>query len=110
VSATGALEDLLDNAGRYGMRFHIGCAHRLLGEIAVRTNPAQVEAPLAAAHFDQSLTLLQQIQAENELALTCAAYGRLHRQQGNVAASQALLRRALDIFERLGSLVEPQNL
>ena len=64
------------------MKFHLGSAHRLLGEIALTTNPTQVAEPLAAPHFEQSIAILQQINAENELALAYAGYGRLHQQQG----------------------------
>ena len=108
--ARRALEEVLDSASRHGMKFHIGCAHRLLGEIALRTNPAQVEAPLAAPHFDHSLAILQEIEAENELALAYASYGRLHHQQGNVAKSRECLTRAIEIFERLGTSIEPDRL
>jgi len=47
------------------------------------------------------MALLQQIGAENELALTYAGYGRLHQQQGDLAQARAYLTRALTIFERL---------
>ena len=80
-----------------------------LGEIALATNPTQVEAPLAAPHFEQSIAILQQINAENELALAYAGYGRLQQQQGNVAQAREYLTRALAIFERLGTLGEPDK-
>jgi tetratricopeptide (TPR) repeat protein len=101
--------ELLEIAERCGMKFHIGCAHRFLGEIALHTNPAQREAPLAAPHFEQSIAVLQQIKAENELALAYAGYGRLHRQQGNMTQAREYLTRALEIFERLGTLGEPDK-
>ncbi len=91
------------------MKFHIGSAHRLLGEIALCTNPAQIEGPLAAPHFEQSIAILQQIHAENELALAYAGYGRLYQQQGNIAQAREYLTRALGIFERLGTLGEPEK-
>jgi tetratricopeptide (TPR) repeat protein len=91
------------------MKFHVGCAHRLLGEIALTINPAQEEEPLAAAHFEDSIAVLEEINAENELALAFAGYGRLHRQQGNVAQARDYLTRALEIFDRLGTLIEPDR-
>src|SRR5712691_5514924 len=78
----------------------------LLGEVALTTNPTQVEAPLAALHFKQSIAILQQIKAENELALAYAGYGRLHQQQGNISQARDYLTRALEIFNRLGTLLE----
>ena len=91
------------------MKFHIGSAHRLLGEIALCTNPAQIEGPLAASHFEQSIAILRQIHAENELALAYAGYGRLYQQQGNIAQAREYFTRALRIFERLGTLGEPDK-
>jgi hypothetical protein len=43
------------------------------------------------------------------LALAYAGYGRLHRQQGNIAPAREYLARALAIFERLGTLGEPEK-
>ena len=107
--ARETLEELLDIATRCGMKFHIGCSRRFLGEIALATNLAQVEEPLAAPHFEQSIAILQQINAENELALAYAGYGRLHQQQGHVTQAREYLNRALAIFERLGTLGEPDK-
>ena len=108
-AATQTLVELLELAERCGAQFYLGAAHRLLGEGALATNPAQVEAPLAAPHFEKSLAILQQIKAENELALAYAGYGRLHRQQSNFAQARDYLTRALAIFERLGTLLEPDK-
>jgi tetratricopeptide (TPR) repeat protein len=107
--AKQTLQELLEIAERWGMKFHIGCAHRLLGELALTINPTQVGEPLAAPHFEQSIAILQQIHAENELALAYAGYGRLHQQQGNIAQAREYLTRALGIFERLGTLSEPDK-
>jgi tetratricopeptide (TPR) repeat protein len=91
------------------MKFLLGSAHRFLGEIALATNPAQIEEPLVAPHCEQSIAILQQIHAENELALAYAGYGRLHQQQGRVEQARDYLTRALVIFERLGTLGEPDK-
>jgi tetratricopeptide (TPR) repeat protein len=107
--ATQTLTEHLAIAERCGMQFHVGAAHRLLGEVALTTNPAQVEAPLAVPHFEYSIAILQQIKTENELALAYAGYGRLYQQQGNIAQAREYLTRALGIFERLGTLGEPDK-
>jgi class 3 adenylate cyclase/tetratricopeptide (TPR) repeat protein len=107
--ARHTLEELLEVAGSCGMRFVIASAHRLLGEIALATNPRSVEPPPAALHFETSIAILSNIKAENELALSYAGYGRLHRQQGRIADARDYLTRALEIFERLGTLVEPDK-
>jgi tetratricopeptide (TPR) repeat protein len=107
--AKQTLQELLEIAERWGMKFHIGCAHRLLGELALKTNTAQIGVPLAAPHFEHSIAIFQQINAENELALTYAGYGRLYQQQGNMSQAREYLTRALEIFERLGTLGEPDK-
>ena len=109
-SARQTLEALLDPAEQHGMRLILASAHRFLGEIALTTNPPQREAPLAAPHFERSMALLQQIGAENELALAYAGYGRLHQQQGDLAQARTYLTHALAIFERLGTLREPEQI
>jgi tetratricopeptide (TPR) repeat protein len=53
--------------------------------------------------------VLLAIKAENELALAYAGYGRLHRQQGNITQAREYLTQALEIFERLGTLGEPDK-
>jgi tetratricopeptide (TPR) repeat protein len=47
--------------------------------------------------------------AENELARAYAGYGRLHKQQGDIAQAQEYLDKALQIFKRLGTLIEPDK-
>jgi tetratricopeptide (TPR) repeat protein len=102
AKATQTLRELLPVAERCGMRFLVGSAHRLLGELALHTNPAQ-----AVPHFEQSIATLRAIHAENELALAYAGYGRWHAQQGDRAQAREYLTRALAVFERLGTLDEP---
>jgi tetratricopeptide (TPR) repeat protein len=91
------------------MKFFIGWAYRLLGEIALKTNPAQARDPLAAPHFEESIAIFQRIKAENELALAYAGYGRLRKNQGEIARARKYLTKALEIFERLGTLIEPEK-
>jgi tetratricopeptide (TPR) repeat protein len=108
-NARQTLEELLELANRCGAKFYLGSAHRLLGEIALTTDPIQVVAPLAAPHFEQSIAILQQIKAKNELALAYAGYGRLRHQQGHDEQAREYLTRSLEIFERLGTLGEPDK-
>jgi tetratricopeptide (TPR) repeat protein len=103
--ATHTLRELLAIVEPWGMRFQIGSANRLLGEIALQTDPRQ-----AWSHFECSIATLREIHAENELALAYAGYGRLHAQQGDVVQARDYLTRALEIFERLGTLGEPEKI
>jgi tetratricopeptide (TPR) repeat protein len=102
--ARQALEEHLALAERNGMKWHIGAAHRLLGEVTLHTNPAEADS-----HFQHSIAMLQQINAENELALAYAGYGQRHAQGGNLSQARTYLGQALDIFERLGTLAEPEQ-
>jgi len=102
--ARQTFEEALEIAERCGARYYVGFAQRLLGEIALKTNPAQ-----AAPHFEKSITVLQEIKAENELALAYAGYGRLQKQQGQIGQAREYLAKALEIFERLGTLIEPDK-
>jgi len=107
--ATQTLEECLEIAERCGMKFFKGSAHRLLGEMALTNGPTQPEEPLAASHFEKSIAVLREIKAENELALAYAGYGRLHEQQGDFTPAREYLTQALEIFERLGTLGEPEK-
>jgi len=102
--ARQTLEELLEIADHRGARYYSGCTHRLLGEVTTEINPTE-----AAPHFERSIALLREINAENELAKAYAAYGRLYRQQGNIAQGREYLTKALDIFDRLGTLIEPER-
>jgi tetratricopeptide (TPR) repeat protein len=102
--ARQTLEEALEIADRCGARYYLGWAQRLLGEIALKADAAQ-----AMSHFEKSIALLREIKAENELALAYAGYARLHKQQGRIAQARENLMKALEIFERLGTLLEPDK-
>jgi len=102
--AKRTLEEGLEITERCGARYYIGFAQRLLGEMALKNNPAQ-----AALHFEKSIAVLREIEAENELALAYAGFGQYHRQKGLIAQAQEYLTNALEIFERLGTLIEPDK-
>ena len=74
------------------------------GEIALKTNPIQ-----AVPHFEKSIAIFREIKAENELAHAYAGYGRYHKQKGGIAQAREYLTKALEIFERLGTLIEPET-
>ena len=93
-----------DNRQKALMKYYIGWAHRLLGELALKTN-----ADEAAHHLEKSIAVLREIKAENELALAHAGYGRLHKRQGKLDQSREYLTKALEIFDRLGTLIEPDR-
>jgi tetratricopeptide (TPR) repeat protein len=102
--ASETLETSSKRAEGYGARAIVGQARRLLGEIALKTNPD--EAP---AHFEKAIAINKEIKAENGLALAYSGMGRYHKQQGNTEQAREYLTKALEIFERLGTLIEPDK-
>jgi tetratricopeptide (TPR) repeat protein len=102
--ARQTLEEGLEMAERCGMRYYAGFAHRLLGESILKTSPTT-----AAPHFEKSIAIFREIKAENELALAYAGYGRLHKKQGEIARAREYLTKALEIFERLETPIEPDK-
>jgi len=102
--ARQTLEEGLEIEERCGARYFLGWARRLLGETFLRTDPSQ-----AASHFEKSIAIFQEIKAENELAMAYAGYGRLLKKQGEIAQAREFLTNALEIFERLGTLIEPEK-
>ncbi len=57
-----------------------------------------------------TIGISQEVTAENELALAFAGYGRYHKQKGDIVQAQEYLIKALKIFERLGTLIEPEKI
>ena len=82
-----------------GTRFYLGWAHRLLGELFSRT-----DAHHAAEHFRKSVDILEEINAEGELAHTYSSYGRWNLTQNDPLNAQIYLTKALEIFERIETL------
>ena len=54
-------------------------------------------------------SIFKEIKAENELALAYSGMGRYYKHQGNTAQAKDYLTNALEIFERLGTLIEPDK-
>jgi tetratricopeptide (TPR) repeat protein len=97
-------EEAAELADRCGAKWFLGFAHRVLGEVALKTNPNE-----AAPHIEKAIQIAQEIKAENELALAYSGMGRYHKQQGNIGEARKYLTDALEIFERLGTLIEPDK-
>ena len=102
--ARQTLDEAVELSEQCGYRWYGGWTQRLLGEIAMENNPDQ-----AADHFDKSIAILKEIRAENELAMAYSGYGRFHKQQGNIAEAHEYLTNALEILERLSTLIQPDK-
>jgi tetratricopeptide (TPR) repeat protein len=103
--ANQILKRSIDLAERYEVKCFTPYAFRLLGEVALKTDIAQ-----AVEYFEKSIGIAQEVKAENELALTYADYGRYYKQKGDIVQTHEYLIKALKIFERLGTLIEPEKI
>jgi tetratricopeptide (TPR) repeat protein len=102
--ATQAAQELLALSKRCGATLQLGMGYRLLAEIALKATSDE-----ALPHFEKAISISQEIKAENELALAYSGMGRYHKQQGNPEQAREYLTKALEIFERLGTLIEPDK-
>jgi tetratricopeptide (TPR) repeat protein len=91
------LQAAADVAEQRGFPFIHGRARRLLGEVT-----------RAGTLFKQSMAVLSEIGAENELALAWAGYGRLCHDRGDTDEAHRYLVQAMDTFERLGTVIDPE--
>ena len=73
-------------------------------ETILKTDPKE-----AAPRFELAISIFQEIKAENDLALAYSGMGRFHKQQGDTEQARNYLTDALEIFERLGTLIEPDK-
>ncbi len=72
--------------------------------------PNLTAGPAPPWHFEQqSMAVLGEIGAENELGLAQAGYGRLCRDRGDLGHARAYLTDALAVFGRLGTQLEPDR-
>jgi tetratricopeptide (TPR) repeat protein len=97
-------DEAVQLAERHGAKPFLGWSSRLLGEIVLATNPEE-----AAPHFEKAISVCREIKAENDLALAYSGMGRYHKHQGNTAQAREYLTKALQIFDRLGTLIEPDK-
>jgi tetratricopeptide (TPR) repeat protein len=105
--AIQTFQEGLELAEECALKWYIVRMHRLMGEIILKTNPAQEKEPFARPHFERSISLSKEIKADNELALSYIGYGRFLKQRGNIPQAKKYLIKGLKILERLGTLIEP---
>ncbi len=104
-NARRMLEEGIETLELCDTQFYLGCAHRLLGEVSLKE-----DVHLAASHLEKSMEILQEIKAENELAFAYACYGRLHKSEGRSKQAIEYMTKALEIFERIDTLIEPDKI
>ena len=102
--AEETLKRALELSTHCGAKYYMGWALRLLGSLFLITDPGH-----AAPYYERAISVAQEIKAENDLALAYSGMGRYHKLQGNTEQAREYLTEALEIFERLGTLIEPDK-
>jgi len=102
--AEQAAKEALELIELCGAKFFIGRNSRLLGEVVLETDFSK-----ALPHLEKSISIFKEVKAENELAKAYAAIGRLYKKQRDTLQAREYLTKALEIFERLGTLIEPDK-
>ncbi|KPK21204.1 MAG: guanylate cyclase [Nitrospira bacterium SG8_3] len=97
-------QDLLAFAERCGSKLYVGDALSALGWVMLETEP-----PYAAPHFERAISIFREIKAEAFLVYSYWGYGLLHKRQGRMAEARQYLTQALQIFEKLGHLINPDK-
>jgi class 3 adenylate cyclase/tetratricopeptide (TPR) repeat protein len=98
------VDEVLTSSRQIGYRQLEGLALRLRGEVL-----AGVEPTAADEHLESAQQILEQIDARNEVAKTLVARAHLRRAAGDEAEAQSLFRRALSMFDDLGTVDEPRH-
>jgi tetratricopeptide (TPR) repeat protein len=99
--ANETVEEVYEIAKRCGAKFYLGWSERLLGEVESLKDPQK-----AVAHFKNSIALLQSIKANNELALAHMGFARFYKQTARIETAHEHQKRALEIFDHLGTLIK----
>ncbi len=95
------VEEVLATCRDVGYRHLEGVAHRLLGELLLRREPAA-----AARHLETAAETFERVDARNELAKALVAQADLAAAAGDEAGARRRLERALELVVTLGTLDE----
>jgi tetratricopeptide (TPR) repeat protein len=87
-----------------GYRYWEGVHHRIVGELCDKT-----EFREAKKHIEESIKILKKIGAKNELAKSYLSLGHLYKEKGKKDKAKKYASQALNIFEKLGTLHEPEK-
>jgi tetratricopeptide (TPR) repeat protein len=103
--AIQTVNNLLELAERHKMPHYLGFAHYISGEISLKTDPSK-----AIRDFKKSIQILETIKSEYYLARAYAGCGRYYKQFDDKIKAREYLTKALEIFERLDILKEPNKM
>ncbi|MGB7292191.1 MAG: adenylate/guanylate cyclase domain-containing protein [Thermodesulfobacteriota bacterium] len=98
------IKSTLEISKESGFRHLEGMAYRVLGEIYGGTDFNK-----AKNYIEDSIRILKEIGAKNELAKSYLSLGRLYKEKGEKDKAKKYATQALHIFEKLGTLHEPEK-
>jgi tetratricopeptide (TPR) repeat protein len=92
---------------RLGAKATLGIAYRLIAQLRLADTRGQLpepdeDAPDAEASFAESMRLLREAHSDDELALSCMAYGQYLAVVGRPVEARAMLVEAQQIMSRCG--------
>jgi tetratricopeptide (TPR) repeat protein len=90
-----------------GSKAYLGIAYRLLAQLRLADIHRQLpqpdnQAPDAEASFAESMRLLQEAHSDDELAISCMAYGQYLAVAGRTVEARAMLVQAQQLMSRCG--------
>jgi DNA-binding transcriptional ArsR family regulator len=90
-----------------GSKAYLGIAYRLLAQLRLADTHRQLpqpdeDAPDAEASFAESMRLLQEAHSDDELALSCMAYGQYLAVAGRPVEARTMLVQAQQLMSRCG--------
>lgn len=95
----------LKMAEKSDARFFIGFVSRIMGRFYCESDPLQAESL-----FKRSIGIFRAIRAENEMAMSMIEYGWLCKSQKNDVMAHDFFQQAIDIFDRLGTRFDKNNI
>jgi class 3 adenylate cyclase/tetratricopeptide (TPR) repeat protein len=98
------IKSALEICKQSGFRYWEGMAYRVLGEVYDGT-----DVNTAENYIKDSIRVLKKVGAKNELAKSYFSLGKLYREKGEKAKAKKYVTQALNIFEKLDTLLEPEK-
>jgi len=98
------IKSALEISKESGFRHLEGKAYRVLGEIYGGTDFNKTKK-----YIEDSIRIFKEIGAKNELAKSYLSLGRLYKEKGEKGKAKKCVTQALHIFEKLGTLHEPEK-
>ena len=103
--ASQVLKKGLKMAEKSNARFFIGFVSRIMAQIYTENDPLEAELL-----FKRSIDIFKSLKAENEMAMAMVGYGWLFKSQNNDSMAHEYFQQALEIFDRLGTIFDKNEI